>query len=84
MIRKRVFTLAALALLLAATPFAASTLWAQAAAPEAAKSVAASLQPFVDSHTLAGAVVLVASKDKVLCLEAVGCADIAARKPMPT
>ena len=40
--------------------------------------------PFVDSHTLAGAVTLVASKDKVLSLEAVGSADIAAGKPMRT
>ncbi len=45
---------------------------------------AGSLQPFVDSHTLAGAVVLVASKDKVLSLEAVGYADVAAQAPMKT
>ena len=43
---------------------------------------AAVLQPFVDRHTLAGAVVVVASPDKVLDLEAVGFADIAAKKPM--
>ena len=36
------------------------------------KSIAAVLQPFVDSHALAGAVTLVASKDKVLDLGAVG------------
>ncbi len=53
-------------------------------AAEPGQSVAAVLQPFVDSHTLAGAVVLVASQDKVLCLEAVGWADMAARKPMKT
>ena len=46
--------------------------------------MAAVLQPFVDSHTLAGAVVLVANKDKVLDVEAVGYADIAAQKPMQT
>ncbi|MGB8170392.1 MAG: serine hydrolase domain-containing protein [Chthoniobacteraceae bacterium] len=40
------------------------------------------LQLFVDSHILAGAVVLVADKDKVLDVEAVGWADIAAKKPM--
>jgi CubicO group peptidase (beta-lactamase class C family) len=45
-------------------------------------SLAAKLQPFVDSNTLAGAVTLVASKDKVLDLGAVGFADVAARKPM--
>ncbi len=42
------------------------------------------LQPFVDNHTLAGAVTVVASKDKVLSLEAVGFADIAANRPMRT
>jgi CubicO group peptidase (beta-lactamase class C family) len=46
--------------------------------------MAAVLQPLVDSHTLAGAVVLVADKDKVLDVEAVGYADIAAKKPMQT
>jgi CubicO group peptidase (beta-lactamase class C family) len=47
-----------------------------------AKSNAAALQPFVDSHSLAGAVTLVADKDKVLSLETVGFADVAAGKPM--
>jgi len=42
------------------------------------------LQPFVDSQSLAGAVILVADRNKVNCLEAVGFADIAARKPMRT
>ncbi len=46
--------------------------------------IAGRLQPFVDSHTLAGAVTLVASKDRVLNLEAVGYADVAAKKPMNT
>jgi CubicO group peptidase (beta-lactamase class C family) len=50
----------------------------------AESGIAARLQPFVDSNTLAGAVTLVASKDKVLALDAVGYADIAARKPMRT
>jgi CubicO group peptidase (beta-lactamase class C family) len=48
------------------------------------KSLAAVLQPFVDDHSLAGAVVLVAVKEKVLALEAVGSADLAANKPMAT
>ena len=52
--------------------------------PNSAKGIAAALQPFVDSHSLAGAVTLVADKDKVLSLEAVGFADIAANKPMRT
>jgi CubicO group peptidase (beta-lactamase class C family) len=62
----------------------ASVARAQSDLPDAPKSIAASLQPFVDSHTLAGAVTLVASKDKVLSLEAVGFADIAGKKPMQT
>ncbi|MFM7042881.1 MAG: serine hydrolase domain-containing protein [Planctomycetaceae bacterium] len=40
------------------------------------------LQPFVDSHSLAGAVALVAGKDRVLATEAVGFADVAAGRPM--
>jgi CubicO group peptidase (beta-lactamase class C family) len=44
--------------------------------------VAGSLQPFVDGSKLAGAVVLVADREKVLTLEAVGFGDVAARKPM--
>ena len=42
------------------------------------------LQPFVDRHELAGAVTLVASRDRILSLEAVGYSDIANRKPMAT
>ena len=42
------------------------------------------LQPFVDAHALAGAVVLVADRDRVLDLEAVGFADIARQRPMTT
>jgi CubicO group peptidase (beta-lactamase class C family) len=55
-----------------------TTAWAE----QITDGIAARLQPFVDSHTLAGAVTLVASKDKVLCVEAVGFADIGAKKPM--
>jgi CubicO group peptidase (beta-lactamase class C family) len=43
---------------------------------------AAALEPFVKSHSLAGAVAVVASKEKVLDVETVGFADIAAGKPM--
>jgi CubicO group peptidase (beta-lactamase class C family) len=71
-------------LLLAA--LAAAPLLAFPEAPPAApaKGIAAALQPFVDRHALAGAVTLVADKDKVLSLEAVGFADVAAGKPMRT
>src|SRR3954451_1233 len=48
----------------------------------AAKPITAALQPFVDSHSLAGAVTLVADRDKVLSVEAVGFADVAGNKPM--
>jgi CubicO group peptidase (beta-lactamase class C family) len=54
------------------------------ALPAAEPHVAASLQPFVDNHTLAGAVTLVATKDKILSLETVGYADIGAKTPMRT
>ncbi len=46
--------------------------------------IAGALQPFVDSGTLAGAVTLVASPDKVLSLQAVGYADVEAKTPMKT
>jgi CubicO group peptidase (beta-lactamase class C family) len=46
--------------------------------------ISAALQPFVDRHVLAGAVALVAEKDRVVSLESVGYADIAAKKPMRT
>lgn len=46
------------------------------------RSLAAALQPFVDAGTLAGAVVLVADRSKVLAHETVGWADVATRKPM--
>lgn len=46
--------------------------------------MAAILQPFIDRHELAGAVILVASKDKVLSLDAVGFSDVAAHKQMQT
>ena len=53
-------------------------------AAESPETIAAALQPFIDNHTLAGAVTLVASRDRVLSLEAVGYMDIAAKKPMKT
>ena len=55
-------------------------------APDATGSAAitAALQPFVDNHSLAGAVTLVADKTSILSVEAVGFADIAAGKPLKT
>ena len=46
--------------------------------------VASALKPFVNSRSLAGAVALVANKATVLSLEAVGFADVAARKRLKT
>jgi CubicO group peptidase (beta-lactamase class C family) len=66
-------------LLLSASAWTGANTFAQDAP---ATKLAPVLQPFVDSHILAGAVVLVADPDKVLDVEAVGWADIAAKKPM--
>lgn len=49
---------------------------------EAPQSLSAILKPFVDKHELAGAVALVADKNKVLSIESVGFADIGAEKAM--
>src|SRR5262245_5741011 len=54
-----------------------------AAAADPSKTVSA-LQPFVEKGSLAGAVTLVADRDKVLSLEAVGYADVAAKTPLRT
>jgi CubicO group peptidase (beta-lactamase class C family) len=67
-----------LATLLTAFCLAASP--ARTAAPP--QKIAPVLQPFVDSHVLAGAVTLVADKDRVLDVEVVGWADMAAKQPM--
>ncbi len=64
--------LAIFASLLLAAPLAAGT----------PTSSAVLLKPFVDKHELAGAVALVADKDKVVSVETVGFADIEAGKPM--
>jgi len=46
------------------------------------KAITAVLQPFVDNHSLAGAVTLLATKDKILDVTIVGFADVAERKPL--
>ncbi len=55
-------------------------------APEPSRAdespVVSALRPFVDRNSLAGAAVLVANRDRVLSLEAVGYSDVAARTPM--
>ncbi len=49
---------------------------------QAPPGLAGSVQPFVEKQELAGAVMLVANKEKVLAVQAVGWEDIAAKKPM--
>jgi CubicO group peptidase (beta-lactamase class C family) len=51
---------------------------------ETPASSAPLLGPFVEKHELAGAVALVADKDKVLSVEAVGFADVAKGRAMKT
>jgi CubicO group peptidase (beta-lactamase class C family) len=46
--------------------------------------IASIIQRFVDHHAIAGAVLLVATKDKVLTFQAVGFSDLKTNKPMAT
>jgi CubicO group peptidase (beta-lactamase class C family) len=64
--------------------FAGITMMAPAplAAAESPQTLAATVQPFVNNHSLAGAVMLVASSNQVLSLQAVGYMDIARQRPM--
>jgi CubicO group peptidase (beta-lactamase class C family) len=71
-------------LLAACSIFANMVATAQDLAPVPCPQITASLQPLVDSHILGGAVMLVATKDRVLCLDAVGWSDLETRKPMRT
>ena len=71
-----------LRLALAGLLFTLAPSLSSAQAPAAKKGVVAALQPFVDSQSLAGAVTLVADKDKVLAVDTVGYMDVAAKKPM--
>ena len=50
--------------------------------PTSPSAITAALQPYVDNHLIAGCVALVATKDKLLCLEPVGYANIEPKKPM--
>ena len=77
--------IAMLSLLALASPLPVSRdAKAQGAASSFASEMTACLQPFVEHHTMAGAVALVATKEKVLSLVAVGYADLAANKKMET
>jgi len=72
--------IACVKLMIASTLVAFIGLTAHAQPPT--QTVAEALQTFVDNHTIAGAVTLVADRDKVLRLETVGYADLAAKQPM--
>jgi CubicO group peptidase (beta-lactamase class C family) len=57
--------------------------YAQAQPATTSESIAATVvQPYVEAHQVAGAVMLVADKEKVLSVETAGYADIEAKKPM--
>lgn len=82
---RRCLTWSLAALFAVASPLAlVSAVTAGLSAADAATEVdlAVTLKPFVDNHTLAGAVTLVANKDGILSHQAIGMADIAAQKPM--
>ena len=60
------------------------SLQAQGAAfPANPDPIASYLQPLIDNHTIAGAVTLVADKDRIVYLRAAGYKDLAAKTAMP-
>jgi CubicO group peptidase (beta-lactamase class C family) len=69
------------AFLAAALVFQAAA-FARAETPKVIPAIVAALQPFVNKHELAGAVALVATKDKVLSVDTVGYSDVAAKTPI--
>ena len=72
------------AIIIAVATFAAFNAPAARADDPHTDEIVAALRPFVESRSLAGAVTLVADKDKVLSVDAVGYSDVAARTPMKT
>lgn len=52
--------------------------------PPSKAPLAPLIQPFIDRHAVAGAVILVGNRERVLDLEAVGYSDFAAGKPIRT
>ena len=55
-----------------------------AAAAPTLPGVGPAMQRVVDAHEVAGAVTAVATKDKIIHLEATGLADLTTKKPMET
>lgn len=77
MIRRAVTILSlAMAVLMAPRP-------AVSEAPSTSESIKSAVQPYVDRQELAGAVMLVADKQHVLSVTAVGFADVGGARPMP-
>jgi CubicO group peptidase (beta-lactamase class C family) len=74
-------TCAVLAVLLSVSLSCHASGPAQGAAPDAIRSY---LQPLVDNHTLAGAVTLIATEDRILYFQPVGFRDVAAKAAMQT
>jgi CubicO group peptidase (beta-lactamase class C family) len=67
---------------LAAPLIAALFIFSNSLLAESPSGIADAIKPYVERHALAGAVALVASSNRVLGVEAVGWADVAAGKPM--
>jgi CubicO group peptidase (beta-lactamase class C family) len=60
--------------------------WVQAQGPASAErpdAIGTYLQPLIDNHTIAGAVTLVADRDRVLYLQAAGYRDLSEKAAMP-
>jgi CubicO group peptidase (beta-lactamase class C family) len=75
------FSRATIALLLLVIPVALISAKPEGT-PAAAPEIDAALKPFVENHSLAGAVTLVADKDKVISVNAVGFLDVGAKMRM--
>jgi CubicO group peptidase (beta-lactamase class C family) len=75
---QRIFVLAAA---LSLSPFTGAQNAVPSRHPDPIQSY---LQPLVNNHTVAGAVTLVATKDRVMYLQGVGYRDLADKAPMPT
>lgn len=78
----RVFDRCCVAFLISLILVLAQPASADDATPLSSERIVAALTPFVQSHSLAGAVTLVADKERVLSVDAVGFADVQAQKPM--
>jgi CubicO group peptidase (beta-lactamase class C family) len=81
---RRIFLLIGAGVLCAAGLLPAAPTAPRGEAEAVSKAIVEAVRPYVEKHELAGAVMLVADKQHVLSAEAVGWADVAAKKPMKT